>query len=271
MSLNGPGFTLVHHDTKVSDFYNDTQVRTKYYAEAESLCKKLTGAAHCKVMMGHRRSLTQKTEKYTKRPGYGLVAHCDFQAGFDDWFAGVLDGRPAPGYEWQNDGDRYDDELVRKEWEGFTGDDVRQAAGVLVVHLWRNISDEPIQSAPLAVVDGRSISTDDMVMKRIVRRADGGGKLTEDTPFEYAMQGAWLSRLMYNPEQKWYYYPEQRHDEVLAFKTFDSNSPANGQGIAYNPHSAFLLDNFHEKPLRESIEVRIICLLPPKHSTSTNL
>lgn len=116
ISLGGPGFTLVHHETNVN-FYDDVQVRTRYYAEAEALCKKITGAAHCKVMMGHRRSLFQKIPKYMKRPGYGLVAHCDFQRGFDAWFAGVLDGHPASGYEWQDDGDKYDDDLVRKEWK----------------------------------------------------------------------------------------------------------------------------------------------------------
>lgn len=107
------------------------------------------------------------------------------------------------------------------------------------------------------------MSPDDMVMKRIVNRADGGGKRDDDVPFEYAMQQGWLSRLKYNAAQKWYYYPEQRRDEVLAFKTFDSRESPTGEGITYNPHSAFLLEDFQSKPLRESLEVRIVCLLPP--------
>merc|ERR1719359_103740 len=108
------------------------------------------------------------------------------------------------------------------------------------------------------------MSTSDMVRKRIVVKPEN--KVSDDNPFEYAMQQGWLSRLKFNIDQKWYYYPEMRRDEVLAFKTFDSRNPTCGRGIAYNPHSAFLLENFQSNPLRESLEVRIVCLLPPNGS-----
>ena len=44
VSLDEEGFNLVEHRSAVRDFYDDDEVRGVYYAEAEQLLKKLTGA-----------------------------------------------------------------------------------------------------------------------------------------------------------------------------------------------------------------------------------
>jgi len=45
LSLDGEGFVLSSHGTAVSDFYDDHQVRSVYYAETEALVKDATGAS----------------------------------------------------------------------------------------------------------------------------------------------------------------------------------------------------------------------------------
>ena len=44
VSLDEEGFDLVEHRSAVRDFYNDSEVKGVYYAEAEQLLKRLTGA-----------------------------------------------------------------------------------------------------------------------------------------------------------------------------------------------------------------------------------
>lgn len=45
MSLDRQAFKLVHHDTKVADFYDPASVKGAYYREVEELLKRETGAA----------------------------------------------------------------------------------------------------------------------------------------------------------------------------------------------------------------------------------
>jgi hypothetical protein len=45
LSLDKEGFTLLHHQTAVTDFYDEEQIRQIYYPECERVMKKATGAA----------------------------------------------------------------------------------------------------------------------------------------------------------------------------------------------------------------------------------
>src|ERR1700730_3621672 len=44
LSLDKQGVVLVHQESKVGDFYDADEVRTKYYPEVERLVKQATGA-----------------------------------------------------------------------------------------------------------------------------------------------------------------------------------------------------------------------------------
>src|SRR5919106_2313408 len=44
LSLDREGFILVRHETKVKDFYDETEVRSIYYPEIETLVKEASGA-----------------------------------------------------------------------------------------------------------------------------------------------------------------------------------------------------------------------------------
>lgn len=54
LSLDRQGFELTHQDSKVTNFYDDKEVREVYYPEVERLLKETTGAA--KVVKGAMRS-----------------------------------------------------------------------------------------------------------------------------------------------------------------------------------------------------------------------
>jgi hypothetical protein len=64
----------------------------------------------------------------------------------------------------------------------------------------------------------------------------------------------------YNPEHKWYYFPQMRPNEVIFIKCFDSaeNGPAR-----FSAHSAFDDPTSPaDAPARQSIELRTLVFYP---------
>ena len=114
----------------------------------------------------------------------------------------------------------------------------------LNINLWRPI--RPVERMPLAVCDASSVSRDDLVRTLI------GAK-----PGEPAGPFAGFN-LAYNPDQRWYYFPDMQPDEVLAFRLFDSD-----MGRPHlTAHTAF--DDPTSRPgarARLSHEVRTIAFL----------
>ena len=76
------------------------------------------------------------------------------------------------------------------------------------INLWRPI--RPVERMPLAVCDASSVSRADLV-RTVISVKDSN----RPSPFAGF-------NLAYNPEQRWYYYPQMQPNEVLAFKIFDS-------------------------------------------------
>ena len=100
------------------------------------------------------------------------------------------------------------------------GREVRRSAQY---NVWRVMTPPP-QDVPLAVCDARSVSTTDLIAADAMFDRDGTIALS----FE-----AWLLR--HNPAQRWVYYSDMSRDEVLIFKTHDTDP-----GAAHCvPHGAF--------------------------------
>ena len=58
----------------------------------------------------------------------------------------------------------------------------------------------------------------------------------------------------YNPQHRWWYFPDLDRDQVLMFKFYDSD-----QSRAWRvPHTAFLDTSFTDCHVRESIEYRTV-------------
>jgi len=106
-----------------------------------------------------------------------------------------------------------------------------------IINLWRPLVD-PVQSWPLAFCDARSVDDTDMVDAE--RRAPN--------------HTGEISLATHNPKHKWFYYSDMNPDEVLIFKTFDSD---NGGRVPYAIHTAIdISERFPDAVPRESIETR---------------
>ena len=112
------------------------------------------------------------------------------------------------------------------------------------INVWRPISIEPVQESPLAVCDAQSMALEDFV-RHVLKYRDRDGEVYS---------------VAYNPNHKWYYIPQQRKDEVLLLKCYDSDDRA----ARFTAHSAFADPTSPpDAPARESIEARTIAFFAP--------
>ncbi|WP_156681192.1 CmcJ/NvfI family oxidoreductase [Sphingomonas profundi] len=121
-------------------------------------------------------------------------------------------------------GDERAERLLAKRWSA--------------VNVWRGT--HPVERRPLAIADGRTI-TEDAMLEVPIHEAPGA-----PTPFVGV-------NISYDPDQRWYYYPDMRPDEALLFTLVDSDA-ARPQRAA---HSA--IDDPGSRPdaaPRASFEVR---------------
>ena len=113
-----------------------------------------------------------------------------------------------------------------------------------IIQVWRAIN-QPIQRNPLAVADAKSIALEDLMVAE--RR--------------YPHRVGQTYRLKYNPNHRWFYFPEMRRDEALVFKVYDS---ANDGRARFTPHTSFEDPNSPpDAPPRQSIEVRAFAFFTP--------
>jgi len=132
-SLDRNGVRLVRHDTAVADFYDDAEVAAVYFPEVERLIKQETGAAEV-VVFDHTRRVSGDEHGAVRRPVPNV--HGDYTK------------RSGP--------QRVRDLIDPDEAEDWL--DGRYA----VVNVWRPIRG-PVERAPLAFVDGRTVADDDFV------------------------------------------------------------------------------------------------------------
>jgi len=108
-----------------------------------------------------------------------------------------------------------------------------------VVQVWRPIRN-PVQREPLAIADARSIGTKELIPSSRVY-PDRVGEVYHCT---------------FNPEHRWYYFPNMQRNEAVVFKTFDSSKDGRARWTA---HTAFDDPTSPpDAPPRESIEMRTL-------------
>src|SRR2546426_6215595 len=108
-----------------------------------------------------------------------------------------------------------------------------------IIQVWRAIN-QPIQSNPLAIADARSLAPRDLI--RAERR--------------YPNRVGETYRIGYNPDHRWFYFPQMRRDEALGFKVFDSAKDGRAR---FTAHSSFEDPTTPEgAPPRQSIEARTL-------------
>jgi hypothetical protein len=213
LSLDDQGFALTRHVSAVADFYDDAEVRAVYYPEIERLVKDATGAAKV-VIFDH----TTRIDGATKPDGE--VAKTGVRQVHNDYTA-----KSGP--------QRVRDLLETDEAE-------RRLRGRFAqINVWRPITG-PIQRAPLALIDARSIAEADLVPVDLVYE-DRVGEI---------YHGA------YNPDHRWYYFPEMATDEAILIKGYDSAEDGRAR---FTLHAAFDDPSTPaDAAPRESIEVRVL-------------
>jgi hypothetical protein len=117
----------------------------------------------------------------------------------------------------------------------------------ILINVWRPIT--VVHRSPFAVCDASTVEAADLNDSEV---RGGLGDPNRPTLYGYSVS--------FNPNQRWYYVPNMRPDEVLVFKLFDSDSSA----VQWTAHSAFEHpDTPPDAPPRESIEIRTISFFEP--------
>ena len=221
--FHGPGFTLTEHRTDVVHFDSDREVIDIGYPEAEMLVRRVTGAPHARVFDHTLR------RRATHRPPLD---------GLGGSFAAIREpvGRVHADYTPISAPMRLKHVLEEETAERVMRD------RYMIVGLWRPLLRDPLQDAPLALVDARSVCRDDLVFNDIVY-PDRRGQT-------YAVR--------HNAAHQWYYFSGQTREEVTVFVHYDS-ARAHDAVTGACPHTAF------EHPLtpagaapRQSIELRAL-------------
>ena len=113
-----------------------------------------------------------------------------------------------------------------------------------IIQAWRAI-DKPIESNPLAIADARSLAPEDLIASE--RR--------------YPHRVGETYRIRYNPDHRWFYFPEMRRDEALVFKVYDSAKDGRAR---FTAHSSFDDPTTPaDAPPRQSIEARAFAFFAP--------
>ena len=224
LSLDVQGFALLAHASAVRNFWDESELREVYFAEAEALACAAAGATSARVF------------DYTLRR---RALHRPSLDGAGGSFAAVREpvGRVHVDYTPTSAPARLRQVLAAAQAEQ------RLVRRYAIVGLWRPTIAQPLLDAPLAVCDARSLHSGDLVRNRLVY-PDRVGET-------YACR--------YRSTHRWYWFPRQRRDEVIVFKHFDSAAveAANPAIAAAVPHSAFDdPDTPACAPPRESIELR---------------
>ena len=210
LSLDRDGFALVDHASAVSDFFDDEERRAVYHAEVEALVKQHSGAARVFVF-DHTLRADSEAAREAKRVNEPVrVAHNDYT------------DRSGPQRVRDLLPDEADDLLSRR---------------FAIINVWRPIG-RPVETAPLALCDARSIAFGNLVPTE---------RRTEERVGEVQL-------LSHSPAHRWFYFPQMQPDEVVLIKCFDSNKDGTARFAA---HSAF--DDPTAAPgarPRESIETR---------------
>jgi hypothetical protein len=202
-SLEREGFALFPHKSAVSDFSNQEEIARVHRAETERLLLELTNAdqvvlnspAVCRSARGSPDSGNLTCSGRLYNTRPVSFVHVDIS----DSTAAAFTERWRPK------------------------DDGRPVRRYAHYNVWRVLSPPP-QDMPLALCDSRSVSPSDLV------EADA----MMDIPGK--RESSYVALLLrYNARHRWSYFPDMHRDEVLIFKTHDSDP----HQPSHVPHSAF--------------------------------
>jgi hypothetical protein len=135
-TLDGNGFVVVEHPTKVANFYDETQIRSVYYPEMIELVKQQSGAARV-VVFDHTLRTGDEAERAARKIREPVQSvHNDYT----EWSAPQR-VRDIMGEEAES--------LLQRRFA--------------VIQVWRPIN-KPVERDPLALADGHSVPFEDYIV-----------------------------------------------------------------------------------------------------------
>jgi hypothetical protein len=228
------GFEIVRHTSSVATWTDDDEIASVHYPEVESVARTLTGCEFALVSDHVRRTAEQAKGERDQAPV--RLVHSDFAAGYDEIVRTAyrdVRGRGAAT-------------LARN---GLSADRIEAARRVIMMQFWRNVGPAKMDS-PVAFCDARTITPAEGRPFRYTGYVAGGQAF--DALAVVAPDGP--------PEHGWYTFPEMTPDEVVAFRTYDTELVRDGKTY-FTPHSAFPDPDVDAgQPARVSVELRVMCL-----------
>jgi hypothetical protein len=208
-SIDRQGFMLVPHETGAADLYDPATVRDVYYREVEALVRRVSGAARVLAFDHTLRSTAPERREIKIVRGPAQRMHNDYT---------------------ERSGPQRVRDLLPAEAE------ILLRRRVAIINVWRPIRG-PLQTAPLALCDARSVAMADLIASELI----------------YPDRVGETYGLAYSPRHRLFYFPAMQRTEALLIKCYDSD----GGRARFTPHGSF------DDPMapidalpRESIEVR---------------
>ena len=229
------GFELVDHPSDVREWADEEEIATVHHREVEALARAMTGCEHA-LVADHIKRGPDEARRHEDLAPITFV-HSDFAPSYIDL---VRDSFRRD----DNDGGR-----AALERNGINADDVSAASRIVILQFWRNLG-EPRMDHPIAFCDARTVRRDDARAFPVNDYAGSG--------FDFETLGILLPS---GPERHhWYAFPDLHRDEVVAFRTFDTDLVESGATF-FTPHSAFRDPSVPlGQPARRSIELRATCV-----------
>jgi hypothetical protein len=228
------GFQRVAHRSAVAS-WDDEELIATHHGEMEALAREMTGA-DVALVSNHIKRGPEHAARHQDLAPISFV-HSDFAIGYDQlvrrsFLDGTAEG-PARA-------------LARN---GMSADDVASASRLVILQFWRNLGPAKMDF-PLAFCDSRTVTPGDI---RPIPVSDyAGSGIDFDALAVLEPRGA--------APYRWYAYPELGIDEVVAFRTYDTELVDRGD-TWFTPHSAFRDPDVEVgRPARSSIELRATCL-----------
>jgi hypothetical protein len=226
------GFELIQHASAVGDWADEDEIARVHYGEISALARELTGCDHA-LVASHIKRNPEEAKKHSDLSPIRFV-HSDFADSYGDLLR-----------ELYKSGDRA--EAAGRD--GLSPEEVVGARRLMILQFWRNLGPQKMD-LPLAFCDSRTIPRDEIRPIPVKNYAGSG--------FDFEALG--IVAPASADAHHWYVYPEMAIDEVVAFRTYDSDMVASGEAY-WTPHAA-IRDPEVElgKPSRSSIELRATCL-----------
>ena len=258
--LDVNGFELLERPLRPAgiDFFDHHSVTKLYYPDCADIVKEVTGAADIFPFDHNVRSAAGKQEEQRIRNGQKVqgpasIAHGDYTLRSGPERLQQLAQPPGANDTFSSEIETGESLVPRDKAEKA----LRSTGRFSIVNVWRNISDAPVATHPLALCDAQTVTPEDLAVFEI--------------HYEDRVGENYFSK--HAPFHRWCYFPAMTRSEALLIKQWDSAGPlARSEGKAadstetdapctFSFHSAFEDPATPEDaPARWSIEVRCLAL-----------